>query len=267
MIKFIFLFLFLLSNLFSKDILTFAPLPMVDKNLIYDEFYLITKFLEKKLGKEIVFFYSDNYDEILENFKDKKIDIIYLGPLPYVKLKESYDFALPLVHFKDKNNSSFYTCSLIKFIKSEKREKIALTQALSTCGYLSVNNLLDNKLDNYQYVYLNKHDDVALNVLNKKFDLGGVKTSIAKEYYHLGIEEIARTDELPGFALIGNIETLGIDYLNKIKQLLLNVEKNEYSKWGKDIKYGMEEAFDKDYESIRSMLININIPQEDKINE
>ena len=267
MIKFFFLFLFLLSNLFSKDILTFAPLPMVEKKVVYDEFYLIIKFLEKKLGKKKVYFYSENYEGILKNLKEKKIDILYLGPLPYVKLKESYDFALPLVHFKDKNNSSFYTCSLIKFMKSESKEKIALTQPLSTCGYLSVNSLLDNKLENYQYSYLGKHDDVALNVLNKKFDLGGVKTSIAKEYYHLGIEEISRTEQFPGFALFGNIETLGIEYLNNIKQLLLNAEKNEYSKWGKDIKYGMEEAFDKDYESIRTMLINVNIAQKDKINE
>ncbi len=267
MLKIIFLFLFFLNSLFAKDVLTFASLPMVDKRIIYDEFYLMVKFLEKELGKKIVFFYSDDYYEILENFKNKKIDMVYLGPLPYVKLKENYDSAIPLVHFKDKNNSIFYTCSLIKFMKSEKKEKIALTQALSTCGYLSVNNLLDNKLEDYQYAYLGKHDDVAINVLNKKFDLGGVRTSIAKDYYHLGIDEVSRTGELPGFALIGNRETLGIEYLNTVKQILLNIKKDDYSKWGKDIKYGMQEAFDEDYRIIRTMLLEINIPLKDKINE
>lgn len=267
MFKIFFLCILIISNLFSKDVVVFAPLPMVDSKSVYDDFYFIVKFLEKKLGKKIIFFYSDNYDEILKKFKNKEIDIAYLGPLPYVELKQKYDFALPLVHFKNSNNTSTYTCSLIKFMKSEKKEKIALTQPLSTCGYLSVNSLLDNQLENYQYKYLGKHDDVILNVLNGKFDLGGVKTSIAKEYYHLGIEEIGRTDTLPGFAFVGNIETLGLDYLNFIRKLLLNVKKEEYSKWGKSIKYGMEEAYDSDYNAVKSMLINIKIPQKDKINE
>ncbi len=264
MLKIFLIGICLLSSLFAKDVLVFAPLPMIDRAKVYDTFYPMVQVLEKKLNKKIEIFYSDDYGQILEEFKKSKIDIAYLGPLPYVKLKESYEFAYPLVHFKDQNGSSLYTCSFVRFLNNEKIEKIALTQPLSTCGYLSVNNLLDNKLENYKYKYLGKHDEVALSILRGDFDAGGLKTSVAKEYFHLGLDEISRTESLPGFALVGNSKSLDLEYLKEIQIILLQIEKDIYSKWDKEIRYGLEPAYDKDYENLRKMMKNIVIQQKDK---
>lgn len=264
MIKlFLIFFILFKSILFSKEVLVFAPLPMTNKSEVYDNFYPMIKSLEKKLNKKIIFFYSENYENILEQFSKAQIDIAYLGPLPYLKLQEEYTYIEPLVHFKDKDNNVYYTCSLVKFIKSEKIEKVALTQALSTCGYLSVNSLLNNKLENYKYKFLGKHDEVALGIIRGDFDIGGIKTSIAKEYYHLGLEEITKTENLPGFVLVGNKKTLKEEELTELQNIILNTNQEEYSTWGKDIKYGVEKAFDKDYDKLREMLKNINIPTED----
>jgi phosphonate transport system substrate-binding protein len=265
MLKILLVCIFLLNSvLFAKDVLIFAPLPMVDRTKVYNTFYPMIQVLEKKLNKKIEIFYSDDYDQILEEFKKSKIDIAYLGPLPYVKLKENYDFAYPLIHFKDQSGSSLYTCSFVRFLDNQKIEKIALTQPLSTCGYLSVNNLLDNKLEDYKYKYLGKHDEVALSILRGDFDAGGLKTSVAKEYFHLGLEEISKTPNLPGFAIVGNLNSLGIEYLEEIKKNLLEIEEDIYSKWDKDIKYGVEPAYDKDYENLRKMMKNIIIQTKDK---
>lgn len=262
--KLLFILFIFTSILFAKETIIFAPLPMLDKTKVYNTFYPMIKILEKKFNKKIEIYYSDNYEQILEDFKKGKIDIAYLGPLPYVKLKESYNLAYPLLHFKNKNGNSSYTCSFVKFINNKKIEKIALTQPLSTCGYLSVNNLLNNNLENYKYKYLDKHDEVALSILRGEFDAGGIKTSVAKEYYHLGLEEISKTLDLPGFALIGNEKNLKKEYLDELKKILLDIKQEIYSKWDKDIKYGMESAFDKDYENIREMMKNITIPTKEK---
>lgn len=264
MIRFFFLLIiFFKLILSSKEVLVFAPLPMLNKTEVYDSFYPMIKLLEKRLDKKIIFFYSENYENILEQFEKSQIDFAYLGPLPYLKLKEKYDHVEPLIYFKDKNNSVYYTCSLVKFLKSEKIQKIALTQPLSTCGYLSVNSMLDNKLEEYKYKYLGKHDEVALEIIRGNFDIGGLRTSIAKDYYHLGLEEIKRTDKLPGFVLAGNSKTLTKDELEKLQNILLDVPSKDYSTWGKDIKYGVEKAFDKDYDKLREMLKDINIPTQD----
>jgi phosphonate transport system substrate-binding protein len=268
MIKlFLLLIILFKSILFSKDVLVFAPLPMTNKSEVYDNFYPMIKTLEKKLNKRIIFFYSENYENILEQFAKGQIDFAYLGPLPYLKLQEKYDYVEPLIHFKDKNNNIYYTCSLVKFIKSEKIEKVALTQALSTCGYLSVNSLLNNKLEEYKYKFLGKHDEVALGIIRGDYDIGGIRTSIAKDYYHLGLEEIARTDNLPGFALVGNKKTLNEKELTQLQEIILNTTQEEYSTWGKDIKHGVEKAFDKDYDKLRQMLENFNIPTKDNFDD
>lgn len=87
---------------------------------------------------------------------------------------------------------------------------------------------------------------------------------MAKEYFHLGLEEISKTPNLPGFAIVGNLNSLGIEYLEEIKKNLLEIEEDIYSKWDKDIKYGVEPAYDKDYENLRKMMKNIIIQTKDK---
>lgn len=268
MSKFLFLFIIISKLvLFSKDVLVFAPLPILNKKDVYEDFYPMIKLLEKKLNKKIVFFYSENYENILEEFKKSQIDLAYLGPLPYLKLQEQCEFLEPLVFFKNENDSKFYTCSLVKFTKSENIKKVALTQPLSTCGYLAVNSLLNNKLQDYKYKYLGKHDEVALSIIKGEYDIGGVKTSIVKDYYHLGLEEISRTDNLPGFTLVGNSKTLSKNELNELQNILLNINKQEYSTWGKEIKYGMEKVFDEDYDELRKMFKNLDIPKKDNFND
>ena len=83
-----------------------------------------------------------------------------------------------------------------------QNKRIALTQPLSTCGYLSVSGLLRERkssLEKNRYRYLNKHDAVALAIIRGEYDLGGLKTAIGKRYTHLGLKILAETPPFPGF--------------------------------------------------------------------
>ena len=64
--------------------------------------------------------------------------------------------------------------------------------------------------------------------------------------------------------MIGNSNTLSIEYLEEIRKVLIQIEKETYSKWDKDIKYGVEPAFDKDYETLVKMMKNVQIQTKDK---
>jgi phosphonate transport system substrate-binding protein len=259
--KIVLLFLFCL-NLEAEETLTFAPLPTEDRKTIFNYFYPMVSYLEKELDKEIKFVYYDNYEDIVSNFKAGKIDFAYLGPLPYVQLKKEFDKALALVHFKNEKGESTYTCSLVRTLWNKKRQKIALTQPLSTCGYLSVNALLDKKLKNYKYQYLGRHDLVALEVLNGNFDMGGLKSDIAKGYFHLGLDEIAVTKPFPMFSLIINSQSFSSQEIQNITNVLLYINQEELNKWGKPIRYGAVKATDEDFNPLREMLKNIQIPLE-----
>lgn len=227
------------------------------------------KYLEKKLNKNVVLDYSTNYADLLNKFQQKKIDIAYLGPLPYITLKQEYPPVLPLVHFKNSDGNTFYTCSIVTFatdhtkIEDIKNKKIALTQPLSTCGYLYVDTLLKNSnssLENNKYRYLGQHDSVALSIIRGEFNFGGVKSRIARKYSNLGLKVVDETPLLPGFVLVGNSETLTKETLSSIQNIMKNVKKEEFQLWGENIRYGCSEAKDTDYNNLRAIKSTVKIP-------
>lgn len=251
------------SSLIAREGFTFAPLPMEDRQSVYNAFYPMVKYLENRLNISITFVYYDNYEEIIKKIAEGKVDLAYLGPLPYVALREKFNDVIPLVTFKDKEGQSSYTCSLVTSMHTLKKEKVALTQPLSTCGYLSVNTLLEKNLEHYNYRYLGRHDLVALKVLQGEFDIGGLKSDIAKHFYHLGLEEIAITKPLPMFSLVANTQKIDQKRLEEISNALISVDEKELSTWGEAIRYGVKRADDTQYDAIREMKKDVTISTKD----
>lgn len=254
---------------FAQEKIRFAPLPMESLETMTREYLPFMDYLERGLQKPFEMRYHRTYEELLEAFSAGQIDIAYLGPLPYVALKERCDAVTPIVEFIDEDGANNYTCALVKFagdtlsVTAPHPQKVALTQPLSTCGYLSVESLLkghDQSLESsdYNYDYVNSHDQVALKVILGEYHLGGLKTQIAKKYQHLGLRILEETDPMPGFLLVGNRTTLDADTLEHIKRLILEANPikgaqfNEISRsWGSKIRNGAIPAKDSDYDSVR----------------
>lgn len=258
----------------NADPLRFAPLPMENRETVVKQFRPMTEYLEKNLNVKIVFSYSDSYADIVEKFSRSEVDLAYLGPLPYVRLRAIYPQAEPLVQFKEKSGNAFYTCSFVSIPDAEFdlagafKRKIGLTQPLSTCGYLSTSGLMlrgGSDIEQNYYRYLGKHDTVALSIVRGEVEAGGMKTAIANKYRHLGLEILAETSPLPGFALVGNTKTLSADQIDKIRNILnmLDPKGKDHemlSKWGDNIRYGAVKADNNNYQAVRDLLGNAKIP-------
>lgn len=256
----------------------FAPLPMENREALVVQFRPMVEYLEQKLGRAIVFDFSESYDKILEKFLSNRIDLAYLGPLPYVELRAKDDHAEPLIHFREASGQPMYTCSIVRFadkpikLQGLSNHNIALTQPLSTCGYLSVNGLLlehGSSLADNRYRYLDKHDAVALAVIRGEFDAGGLKTAIARRYTHMGLTILAETPPFPGFGLIGNRATLSQETLEAIRQAMIRLDpagadKEMLARWGGSIGYGAVQATDADYRTVRTYKGELEIPISDK---
>ena len=267
-------FLFLLAALFlplsvQAETLTFAPLPMESKEAAIGHWRPLLIDLEKAIGATIRLEYSDNYEDNLEKFKAGKIDLIHLGPLPYVALRKEFSAAQPIIHCNEKNGTATYTCAIIApadaklKLKDLKNKKIALTQALSTCGYLSTQGLMQaagRSLEQNRYRYLGKHDEVALAIARGEFDAGGLKTSVGKSYAHMGLAVLAETPPLPGFALIANGNTLSGTRIQQIRDALLSASPEAKQGWGEN-RYGVVAAHDQDYQAIRQFWLQKEIPK------
>lgn len=269
MFRFVILLVFLpLYLLGDIKTLIFAPLATKDIKTIHTQFLPMTRYLEKKLNVKIKIDYNSSYDTLLEKFISGKIDIAYLGPLPYLSLEERYPYINPLVNFKNDKGEVSYTCSFVSFISNRSSienmidKKIALTQPLSTCGYLFVNEVLNNfntNIENNKYRYTGRHDKVALSVIRNEFKYGGLKTDIAEEYTHLGLKEITRSKAIPSFVLVGNTKTLDSKTLTNIKNNMILLKEKELSTWHKSIKFGTKETNTADYDHLRKLIKLTNI--------
>ncbi|MDD2464910.1 MAG: PhnD/SsuA/transferrin family substrate-binding protein [Desulfobulbus sp.] len=256
----------------------FAPLPMENREALVLQFRPMMEYLEQKLNRPIIFDFSESYDRILEKFLTNKIDLAYLGPLPYVELRAKDAHAEPLIHFREASGRPMYTCAIVSVadnpikLQALNNHHIALTQPLSTCGYLSVNGLLQERGSNLadnRYRYLDKHDVVALAVIRGEFDLGGLKTAIGKRYTHMGLKILAETPPFPGFGLIGNQKTLSQKTLEAIRQAMIQLDpagadKELLGRWGGSIRYGAVQATDSDYQTVRKYKGNLEIPTGNK---
>lgn len=252
----------------ERSTLVFAPLPMQSEEATYKAFAPLTNYLSQTLHVNITYDFSNSYEIFLEKITNGKIDIAYLGPLPYVTLRKQYSFITPLVHFKEASGEASYTCSIIgwendiKALATMRNTPIALTDPLSTCGYLSTEGLLNqrhNSLENNFYRYVKKHDEVALEIIRGNYQYGGIKTAIAKRYQHLGVSILASTAPLPGFAIIADTNRLSKQEIIQLQQALLHINQIDKSTWGENVKYGCVEAQDYDYQALRELQQGVKI--------
>lgn len=271
MLKAIALFFALLASPLpvAAETLVFSPLPMETPYTVASQWKPLLTYLEKTLGITLEIDYSVNNDEIIDKLRSGKIDLAYLGPLPYLTLRKTFPAAEPVVIFHEKNGQPTYTCALAVSadstleLKGLKGRKVALTQPLSTCGYFATQGLLHrlgSSLEVNHYRYLGQHDEVALAVVRGEFDAGGLKTAIARKYAHLGLVVRSESAPLPGLALIANSSRVSAKRIAQIRQALVNANDEIRQQWGENIRYGVTPADDSDYDGMRQLPLPTHIP-------
>ena len=55
------------SSLTARDNFVFTPLPTEERETVYNDFYPMIRYLEKKLNITISIVYYDKYEEIIKN--------------------------------------------------------------------------------------------------------------------------------------------------------------------------------------------------------
>jgi phosphonate transport system substrate-binding protein len=83
---------------------------------------------------------------------------------------------------------------------------------------------------------------------------GGLKEAIARQYEHLGLEIVARLDNMPGFAIVVDSSRVDVKTQEIIKKTLLETKKEDYSHWGEDINKGMHPVEEDAYRNFKNML-------------
>ena len=148
-------------------------------------------------------------------------------------------------------------------IKDLHSKKIALTQPLSTCGYLAADGLLrraGTSPELNRYRYLNAHDAVALAVVRGDYDAGVLKSAIALKYKHLGLTILAETAPLPALGLVANSSRLSAETVERLRAALIEADSAVRTGWGDNIRHGAVPAVDADYDPMRKLCGQRQIP-------
>lgn len=278
--KYIVVFILLLSSIFAR-VINFSPLPVDKAPKLFVEYEPLLKYLEQETGYKFKFNYSKNYVEIIEKFESGQLDIIELGPLPYVKLKEKYTDAYAFLTFLSKKGKDSYTCEFVstdKNIKSiqdiNKDVNIKLTRKLSTCGYLMSEFILQNSgksLKNLNYEYVGAHTKVLLDLLLEENTAGTAKSTIVDKYEHFNFTKLGSSPSIPGFAFVANKKTISNEEIKNIQKALLKLhplenkeDKKFVSNWSENTKYGCRVTKKHAYKEIFDAIKLIKIPRKSK---
>lgn len=272
MLKIFTIFLLLFSFIKAdKPLLKLAPLPMSSAEKTTKIFSPFARYVSSILGQKVELTHFTNYDDILKALRENRIDLAYLGPLPYTSYRLKSKNAFPLVGFLESDGTKGYHCVLIGSkidkidFKNIKGKKVALTQPLSTCGYFLTSKLIKQvskiSIKQMKYRYLKKHTKVALSVARGEYLLGGVKDSVARDYQSLGLTVFDISKSLPSFILVANSNTLDKKSIINLQKQLLKTPKEIFEKWGKKISHGLYKVNENDFNAIEKRLKNMKIPQ------
>ena len=239
--------------------LVYTPLPIEQPETVIDANRPLVAYLSKQLKTPIR--YEKNYDDILRLFQEGKIDIVHLGPLPYVILKSSYPQSEPVAAINEQDGKATYTCAMVTAFDGpmsvkQVRRSIAFSQPLSTCGRLTAGYLLDKygiKLEDLHHDYLGNQDQVALAVVKGNYEVGTMKAAVAKKYTNLTLRIIEETPAFPGFLLVANKATMTPEQIAKIRSILLSTKPKDSA--GLVLgRYGFSPVVDSSYDLIRQNL-------------
>jgi len=241
--------------------LIYTPLPLTNAESVIAQSRDLIRYLEQSTGINIEIRYEADYATIIDKFARDEIHLVHLGPLPYIVLRAVTPYADPLVFFREADGSAGYTCSLATAIDghtapADTEGPVALTQSLSTCGFLVTQHLLgsaDRNLHALPYSFLGSHEAVALAVVRGEFAIGGLKTSIGREYERVGLRLLMEGPELPGFALVANTRLLDEETRDALAAALVATPASVYRQWQGLGRWGMAKAMDSSFDELRCL--------------
>ncbi|MER2604772.1 MAG: PhnD/SsuA/transferrin family substrate-binding protein [Siculibacillus sp.] len=243
--------------------LRLAAVSIENRDATVREFTAFLLHLEKLLAAPVEHAHFSRYEDLIEAFREHRVDLAYLGPLPYVQLTAAAAHARPVVRFAEADGAGAYRCVLAASRADRVDPKelagapLGLPQPLSTCGPLSATALLARTaaipLEATRSRVLGNHEAVALALAAGEIRVGTMKESIARKYESLGLEILAATDPIPGFVLVAATDRLGAARVDRLRADLLATPASTFAAWGASIRNGMEAALDADYDGVRRL--------------
>lgn len=247
--------------------LVFIIPPVENISFMYEKFLPLKDHLEKTLSRKIVLKVAQNHQEALESIGTGRAHLAYLDPSAYCEAKSRYG-VIPLAKPVMGGSSTYRSVivarrdSPINKIIEAKGRRLALGNSRSSSSSLIPAVMFKEvgiELKDFSAVdYLEQEDRIALSVLAKRHDLGGMSERVARKYLDAGLKIIKGSEPLPQYTLCA-CACLPKGMRGDIRRALLSI--GTAGNAGliaamKDID-GFTTAEDRDFDVVRVMIRNL----------
>lgn len=223
----------------------------------------LTKYLSDSLGKPVVLKLSPNMPAAIKEISKGAVELSYLTPVAYIRSHQKGDTQL-IAKTVTKNKASFQLMIVVRDdspIKSVADlegkafafgDKAALLQRAVVVGA----EMPLDKLGRYEFI--GHYDNIVRAVLNRDFDAGILKDTMAYKWEGKGIRILYASPDLPPYNIAAS-KNISKPMLQKLQKAFLDLNTNNPDHFpvikALDKKYdGFAPTDDSEYDIIRKLI-------------
>jgi phosphonate transport system substrate-binding protein len=202
----------LFSPVHAKETLNLYIVPYLTAQQLLEKFTPLAQYLTEKTDINIRLMISPTYEQHDQELGEDRIDIAYIGSIPYVKLVDKYGEKPLLARLETAGTPTFrgaivvHKDSPIQQIEEVVNKRFAFGSQGSTMSHLMQYYVLRESGITLEQLawheFLGSHDNVALGVLMGEFDAGAVIEDIVYKYQGKGLRALAWTPEISEHLLL-----------------------------------------------------------------
>ena len=256
-------FLMISSLSMANDELVFGSVAMDIPAVMHKRLKPLTNHLSSQLNMQVNLKLSPNMGAAISNAASGDVDIAYLTPVAYLKAHKKGGVQL-IAKTVTKGKASFKLMIVVKEdspIKSVQDligksfafgdERALLQRAAVVGAGINLNQF-------NEYRFIGHYDNIARAVMNKDFDAGILKDTMAYKWEGKGLRILSSSAALPPYNIVAS-KNVSKASLEKLKKIFLSLDKNnpEHLKIIKavDKKYdGFAATSDAEYDVIRKLI-------------
>jgi phosphate/phosphite/phosphonate ABC transporter binding protein len=247
--------------------LVFVLPPVENVRIMYEKFLPLRNYLEKAISRKITLKIALNYQDAIEEIGSGRAHLAYLDPAAYCEVRHQHRI-IPIVKTVWNGSSTYRSVivtrkdSGINKIIEAKGKRFALGNTSSSSSYIIPAVMFKEvgiSLADFASVdYLEQEDRIALSVLARHHDIGGLSERVAQKYLGDGLRIINVSEAIPQYTLC-SLTSLPAGLRDRIRKSLLALEKtgtlalagamNEID--------GFAPAEDRDFDVVRVMIKNL----------
>lgn len=196
------------------DAAVLAVHPYLPSDEVSTRFTPLAKALGRALGTEVTIEVAKDYAKHVESVGRDRVEFAYLGPVQYVQLLDRYG-SKPLLARQEVGHRPWLhgeivvqEASPIRKLVDLRGKRFAFGDPSSTMAHVVPLQMLEHagvtQENLAHFAFLGAHKNVALAVIEGRFDAGALKKEVFDEYRERGLRSIAPLPAMPDHLFVAS---------------------------------------------------------------